>query len=234
MILDLEQSVFNSAAEVVANTINCEGVMGAGLALEFALRHPDLDADYQLRCRAGAVQIGRPYLFPVSGCAYRAVLNIPTKQLWRFPSRLPWIEQAMSYLAAHYRQANPAITSIALPRLGCDKGGLDWRDVRPLIEHHLADLPDLTIYLCADSAPAEGTEALMLATLARDQQSGELPSFLKGKARLALQETPLPPRFRQLAAIRGVGKQSYGRLFQHYYRLGDAAQLSLLPLATLG
>jgi O-acetyl-ADP-ribose deacetylase (regulator of RNase III) len=234
MIHLLEQSVFNSAAGVVANTINCEGVMGAGLALEFALRHPDLEADYQLRCRAGAVQIGRPYLFPVAGCSYRAVLNIPTKQLWRFPSRLSWIEQALAYIASHYNQATPPITSLALPRLGCDKGGLEWVDVRALIESHLADLPDLTVYCCADTASAEGTEALMLAALARDQRSGELPSFLKGKARQALLEAELPSRFRQLAAISGVGKQSYARLLQHYYRLGGAAQLSLLPLAALG
>lgn len=105
--------------------------------------------------------------------------------------------------------------------------------MRALIERHLADLPDLTVYCCADTDPAEGTEAMMLAALARDQQAGELPDFLKGKARQALLQTTVPERFRQLAAISGVGKQSYARLFQHYYRLGDTAQLCLLPLATL-
>ncbi|MCP9826231.1 macro domain-containing protein [Synechococcus sp. EJ6-Ellesmere] len=232
MIHDTAASVFNTSAEVVVNTVNCEGVMGAGLALEFALRHPDLEADYQLRCKAGAVQIGRPYLFPVAGCPYRAVLNFPTKQHWRFPSRLGWIEQALSYIASHYSRSSPAITSLALPRLGCDKGGLNWADVRPLIERHLADLPGLTVYLCADSAPAEGTEAVMLTAFARDQQAGELPAFLKGKARQALLKSSPPPRFRQLAAVAGVGKQSYARLFQHYYRCGDAAQLSLLGVET--
>ncbi|MGB5134455.1 MAG: macro domain-containing protein [Prochlorococcaceae cyanobacterium] len=231
MIHDTAASVFNTAAEVVANTVNCEGVMGAGLALEFALRHPDLEADYQLRCQAGAVQIGRPHLFPLapgSTAGYRAVLNVPTKQHWRFPSRLSWIEQALAYIASHYSQATPPITSLALPRLGCDKGGLEWTEVRPLIERHLGDCPDLTVYLCGDTAPAEGTEAVMLEAFARDQQSGELPAFLKGKARQALLQISAPARFRQLASISGVGKQSYARLFQHYYRHGDAAQLSLI------
>jgi len=225
-----EQSVFHSPAAVITNTVNCQGVMGAGLALEMALRHPDLEADYQLRCQAGALQIGRPYLFPVSGCPYRAVLNFPTKQHWRFPSRLAWIEQGLAYIASHYSQATPAITSLALPRLGCDKGGLEWQQVQPLVEKHLADLPDLAVYLCADTAPASGTEAVMLSAFARDQQAQELPPFLKGKARQALQSASPPPRFRQLAAISGVGKQSYARLFQHYYRLGESAQLSLLTL----
>jgi O-acetyl-ADP-ribose deacetylase (regulator of RNase III) len=233
MIHDTAASVFNTSAEVVANTVNCQGVMGAGLALEFALRHPDLEADYQLRCQAGAVQIGRPYLFalpPGSTAGYRAVLNVPTKQHWRFPSRLGWIEQALSYIASHYSQAKPPITSLALPRLGCDKGGLEWTEVRPLIERHLGDCPDLTVYLCGDTALADGAEAAMLEAFARDQQAGELPTFLKGKARQALLKASVPARFRQLASISGVGKQSYARLFQHYYRLGDAAQLSLLAL----
>ena len=223
-----EQSVFNSPAAVITNTVNCQGVMGAGLALEMALRHPDLEADYQLRCKAGAVQIGRPYLFPVSGCPYRAVLNFPTKQHWRFPSRLAWIEQGLAYIASQYTKATPPITSLALPRLGCDKGGLEWAQVQPLVEKHLADLPGLSVYLCADTATASATEAVMLAAFARDQQASELPPFLKGKARKALQSSPVPPRFRQLAAISGVGKQSYARLFQHYYHLGEMSQLSLL------
>ncbi|MCP9928837.1 macro domain-containing protein [Cyanobium sp. CH-040] len=231
MIRDTAASVFNTAAEVVTNTVNCQGVMGAGLALEFALRHPDLDADYRQRCGAGTVQIGRPYLHPVASAGYRAVLNFPTKQHWRFPSRLAWIDQGLAYIAAHYRQATPPITSLALPRLGCDKGGLDWLQVRPLIERHLADLPDLTVYLCSDTAPADGMEAAMLTAYSRDQQSGELPAFLKGRARSALLDAPLPERFRHLAATEGVGKQSYARLFQHYYRLGGAAQLNLLSTA---
>ncbi|MBE9154221.1 macro domain-containing protein [Cyanobium sp. LEGE 06113] len=231
MILHTSASVFNTSAAVVANTVNCTGVMGAGLALEFGLRHPDLAADYQLRCKAGSVQIGRPYLFAISGCSYSRVLNFPTKQHWRFPSRLEWIEQGLAYLAANYRKGSPAITSLALPRLGCDRGGLDWQQVEPLIHRHLGELVDLTVYLCSDTAAAEGTEAVMLNAYGRDHQSGELPPFCKGKVRTALLEAAVPARFRQLAAIAGVGKQSYANLFHHYHRLGDAAQLSLLPVA---
>ena len=232
MIHELAQSVFNSPAEVITNTVNCQGVMGAGLALEMALRHPDLEADYQRRCQQKAVQIGRPYLFSVGSSPYRAVLNFPTKSAWRFPSRLTWIDQGLAYIASHYRQAKPPIHSLALPRLGCDKGGLDWQQVRPLIERHFADLPHLTVYLCTDTAPAEGLEAVMLDAFCRDQQRGELPPFLKGAVRRALLTAPIPPRFRQLATITGVGKQSYARLFQHYLHLGDLNQLSLLSATT--
>ena len=100
--------------------------------------------------------------------------------------------------------------------------------MRPLIERHLAELPDLTVYLCADTAPAEGLETVMLKALASGQQSGELPTFLKGNVRQALLSAAIPPRFRQLAKIPGVGKQSYAHLVQHYLRQGDQSQLSLL------
>jgi hypothetical protein len=141
------------------------------------------------------------------------------------------IEQGLAYLAANYRKASPAITSLALPRLGCDRGGLEWQQVEPLIHHHLGELADLTAYLCSDTAAAEGPEAEMLSAYGRDHHSGELPPFCKGKVRTALLEAAVPARFRQLAAIAGVGKQSYVNLFQHYHRLGGAAQLSLLPVA---
>ena len=168
MIHDTAASVFNTSAEVVANTVNCEGVMGAGLALEFALRHPDLEADYQLRCKAGAVQIGRPYLFPVRRAAgYRAVLNFPTKQHWRFPSRLGWIEQGLAYIASQYRRATPAdhLPGPAAPRLRQGRSGVAAGAPPDRTPARLI-CPDLTVYLCSDTAPAEGTEAVMLAAYA--------------------------------------------------------------------
>lgn len=232
MIEVIPVSVFNSPAEVITNTVNCEGVMGAGLALEVSLRHPDLDLDYQERCQQSRVEIGRPYLFPVQGCAYRGVLNFPTKKSWRFPSQLSWIEQGLAYVADNHARAQPPIRSLALPQLGCDKGGLDWAKVSTLVEGHLGPLPDLQVYLCLDTAPAQGAEAAMLHSFRNDQASRSLPPFLRGSALRALLLAEVPSRFRQLATISGVGKQSYAQLFQHYYRRGDQTQLSLLTGAS--
>jgi len=238
MIEIIQASVFNSPAEVITNTVNCEGVMGAGLALEMSLRHRELDQDYQQRCESRKVEIGRPYMFPVEGCAYRAVLNFPTKKSWRFPSQLSWIDQGLAYVAANYTRAQPPIRSLALPQLGCDKGGLDWDEVSALVERHLGSLPDLQVYLCQDSAPAQGSEEVMLNALRADQAADSFPGFLKGAALRALLAAEVPSRFRQLATITGVGKQSYQRLFLHYYhqhalnqgQVEEPSQLSLLDL----
>ena len=227
MIEVIPASVFNSPAEVITNTVNCEGVMGAGLALEVSLRHPELDLDYQERCQQNRVEIGRPYLFPVQGCAYRGVLNFPTKKSWRFPSQLSWIEQGLAYVAANHARAQPPIRSLALPQLGCDKGGLDWAKVSALVERQLGPLPDLQVYLCLDTAPAQGVEAAMLQAFRADQVAQSLPPCLKGSALRALLAAEVPNRFRQLATITGVGKQSYQRLFQHYFRIQAAEPLAL-------
>lgn len=239
MIHFFEGSVFNAPAAVITNTVNCTGVMGAGLALEVGLRHPDLQADYERRCRQGQVRLGHPYLFPLQEAApYQAVLNFPTKKHWRFPSQLTWIEQGLAYIARHH--ANPArpITSLALPRLGCDRGGLDWAVVEPLIHQHLGDLSDLEVFLCADAAPAAGVEAAMLQALASDLQAGPLPAGIPSRAGRALQASGTPDRFRQLTRVPGLGKTSYACLFRQYYRLAveqqserSGQQLSLLETA---
>jgi O-acetyl-ADP-ribose deacetylase (regulator of RNase III) len=217
MIHPFAGSVFNAPAEVVTNTVNCQGVMGAGLALEFALRHPELELAYQERCSSGNVKIGRPTLHPVAGAPYQAVLNFPTKKHWHHPSRLEWIQAGLAYIARHYDNSTRPIHSLALPRLGCDKGGLAWEDVQDLIHQELRDLPGIEIYLCSDSAPARGTEARMLQALEADRSAGVLPAAVKGAARRALLTNPVPSRFRQLAGIRGVGKETYATLFRHYY-----------------
>lgn len=231
MIELLPQSVFNSPADVITNTVNCEGVMGAGLALEFALLHPELEQDYVQRCQQGRVQIGRPYLQEVQGFPYRAVLNFPTKKSWRYPSQLDWIDQGLAYIASHYNRATPPIRSLALPQLGCDKGGLAFADVRQLVERHLASLPDLTVYLCLDSAPAEGREAAMLALYRADHAAGSLPAAIRGAARKALLQAEVPPRFRLLAALPRVGRQSYRCLFEHYCQQQQAMQAPQPPQA---
>lgn len=233
MVEFITASVFNSPADVITNTINCEGAMGAGLALEVALRHPDLQIDYEERCRQGQVRLGRPYLYPLRDAPYRAVLNFPTKQLWRFPSRLTWIDAGLRYIADHYRHRDCGLQSLALPKLGCDKGGLNWHEVEPLVQQHLGSQADLQVFVCLDTAPAAGLEAEMLAGYEHDHQQAQLPGFIKGKTREALLGAPVPARFRELARIRGVGKLSYARLFGHYQQRPQDGNQMMLPLALL-
>jgi len=132
-----------SQAQTLVNTVNCVGVMGKGIALEFKKRFPVLFDDYLHRCERKAVKLGEPYLYrDRSGVL---VVNFPTKGHWRSSSRLVDIETGLDFLVAHL--AEWGITNIALPPLGCGNGGLDWADVGPLIYRKLHDQPvDVEVY----------------------------------------------------------------------------------------
>ena len=135
--------LFSSRAQTLVNTVNCVGVMGKGVALEFKRRWPAMFEDYHARCDRQQVRLGEPYLYrDLSGVA---IVNFPTKGHWRSPSRVADIAAGLDYLAAHLEPWG--IQSLALPPLGCGNGGLEWAEVGPLIFSKLRDLPvDIEVY----------------------------------------------------------------------------------------
>jgi len=137
MFKTLIGDLFESRSQTLVNTVNCVGVMGKGVAAGFKHRYPDMFVDYVRRCERREVHLGRPYLF-VEKSGTR-IVNFPTKNHWRSPSRLEDIERGLDYLAAHVHPWS--ITSIALPPLGCGNGGLQWTAVGPLMFRKLSPLP---------------------------------------------------------------------------------------------
>lgn len=136
MIFELTQgNLFDSTAQTIVNPVNTVGVMGAGLALQFKEMYPDMFSSYVGHCKSGALAIGKLYLYRAD---HEWILNFPTKQDWRQPSRIEWIEAGLKKFVETYERQG--ITSIAFPKLGCGNGGLDWRDVGPLMERHLDKL----------------------------------------------------------------------------------------------
>lgn len=136
-------NLFESRAQTLVNTVNCVGVMGKGVAEQFKRRYPAMFDDYQSRTDRNAVRLGEPYLYRDSSGLQ--IVNFPTKDHWRSPSRIADIERGLDYLATH--AAKWQIVSIALPPLGCGNGGLEWSEVGPLIYSKLHGLPvDVEVY----------------------------------------------------------------------------------------
>ena len=90
MLKYTDTTVFNVPTQTIVSTINCVGVMGAGLALEFKLRFPEMEINYIERCKEKGVYIGRSYLYKEYGSPW--ILNFPTKFNWKYPSKIEWIE----------------------------------------------------------------------------------------------------------------------------------------------
>jgi len=129
MVKVLTGSLFESTAQTIVNTVNCVGVMGKGIALEFKNRFPDMFADYVARCEAKQVKLGEPYLYRRLLTPW--IVNFPTKDHWRSVATIKDIVKGMKYLEAHYKEWG--ITSLAIPPLGCGQGQLEWRVVGPTL-----------------------------------------------------------------------------------------------------
>lgn len=141
MITYVKGDIFFSPAKILVNTVNTVGVMGKGIALEFKKRYPDMFQEYQTLCKEKKFTIGSLMLWK---CAEKWVLLFPTKQHWRQPSRLEYIEAGLKKFADNWDRLG--VDSIAFPRLGCGNGALRWEDVQPLMEKYLAKLP-MQIYV---------------------------------------------------------------------------------------
>ncbi len=133
--------IFSSTAQVIVNTVNCQGVMGKGLALAFKQKYPEMFAVYQYECQTGKLKIGRPTIYQKST---PWILNFPTKNHWRHPSKLEYIEKGLSFFVKNYKRAG--ITSIAFPKLGAQNGKLAWDDVGPVMARYLSQL-DIEVYI---------------------------------------------------------------------------------------
>jgi len=130
-------NIFDSKAKTLVNTVNCVGVMGKGVALDFKKRYPEMFKEYEALCDAGMVRPGKPYYY---GDFYGvSIINFPTKDHWRSPSKLSYIVSGLKWFKEHYQDFG--ITSVAFPPLGCGNGGLSWETVGPIMYQALKDLP---------------------------------------------------------------------------------------------
>ena len=170
-IKTLVGDLFQSEAQTLVNTVNTVGVMGKGIALEFKRRFPAMYKDYVRRCDEGQVRMGEPYLFRSLTPPW--IINFPTKEHWRGPSRLEAIRSGIAYLAAHHREWD--IESLAVPPLGCGEGGLEWRIVGPTLYRGLSKL-DIPVELYAPfGTPREELLDGFLRYAGEDEASLRIP-----------------------------------------------------------
>ena len=143
MVTITRGDIFGSEAEALVNPVNCAGVMGKGLALQFKKRFPLMYAHYRAECKAGRLTLGTACGFQESG---RWVVCVPTKKHWRSKSRLPEITAGVAALRSFLEGAG--IRSVAIPPLGCGHGGLQWSAVQPVITSGFAG-SDIAVVLFA-------------------------------------------------------------------------------------
>lgn len=202
MLKYVEGDIFSSPAQVLVNTVNTVGVMGKGIAKEYKKRYPEMFQNYKEQCEKQKLVIGRLMLWYAPD---HWLLQFPTKEHWRKPSKLEYIEKGLTTFVRRYADYN--ISSIAFPRLGCGNGELDWKDVKLLMEKYLKELPiDVFIYLGKgeDSKQIHGTRKEMEKIL--NQNAIDL-SFSGIKTKLNHDTYMIPIEF-----------ENNGELYKAYWR----------------
>lgn len=191
MIQSVTGNLLEDTAEAYVNTVNTVGVMGKGIALQFKQAFPDVFKQYVKDCKSGKVQVGKMHVVEVEGFTNpKYIINFPTKEHWRNPSKMSYIDEGLADLVRIIQENN--IQSLALPPLGCGNGGLNWREVRPKIiasleplgiEVHLyepSNMPAVDQMIIRTKKP-EMTEgrALLLAAMAKYAGPGYRMSALE-------------------------------------------------------
>lgn len=166
--------ILKAEAEALVNTVNCVGVMGRGVALQFKEAFPANYKAYAAACKREEVQPGRMFVFDTGELTPpRFVINFPTKRHWRGKSRIEDIQSGLAALVGEIRKRG--IRSIAIPPLGSGLGGLDWADVRPLIASAFSELPDVDALVFEPRSEQEDH---------RPNRSSAVPKMTAGRAAL--------------------------------------------------
>lgn len=155
-MIELKQGdILEADTDALVNTVNCVGIMGRGIALQFKKAFPENFKLYEAACRRNEVQPGSMFVVPTGQLRPRFIVNFPTKRHWKSRSRMGDIEAGLQALVEDIRRLE--ITSIALPPLGAGLGGLKWTDVLPRIQAALERVPEVRtiVYEPAGAPPVD-------------------------------------------------------------------------------
>ncbi|MCD0466098.1 macro domain-containing protein [Flavobacterium sp. ENC] len=177
MIKFVEGNFFDYKADIRINTVNCVGVMGAGVALQFKTKYPEMFKEYLKSCNENNVQIGRPHVWTNNSIFNEEeniiIINFPTKLHWKNPSEYDYVEKGLNWLS-NFLLGHEGKT-ITVPALGCGHGGLDWNIVKKMISKHLSK-SKLDILVFAPESSTEKNEVQIENKLSNNKIVRLLPS----------------------------------------------------------
>lgn len=217
----IKGNIFNSECQTIVNTINCVGVMGAGIALEYKLRYPEMFDQYVEFCDKKQIEVGKLWIYKSSD---KWVLNFPTKKHWKFPSKIEYLHAGLEKFVRTYQQRE--IKSVAFPLLGADKGGLDRISVLEIMTSYLDGLDcKVEVYeydpLCSDKLFLEFKKQILSIQNVKDIS-------LISKVRVGLIEKVIEGinenkyfTISQLQKIEGLGEKSIVRLHEYSRQLSS-------------
>jgi len=211
MLREVTGNIFTSNCQTLVNTVNCVGVMGAGVALEFRLRYPAMYDRYVVLCREQRLTIGKLWLYhtpPTDGPHW--VLNFPTKKHWKHPSREEYLHAGLRNFVETYSRRR--IESVAFPVLGASNGGIPEEIAVGIMTDYLAGI-DIDVEVFRYDPTAEDDLCRALRTrVAQCSDAAFASSAGIATSRVALMRQvlrdPSVRNIRQLASHKGIGEKT--------------------------
>lgn len=221
-------NIFTSKCQTLVNTVNCVGVMGAGIALEFKYRYPEMFGKYAKYCEDKLIEIGKLWVYDIPNSTQK-VLNFPTKFHWKYPSKYEYLEKGLKKFAETYNEKG--ITSIAFPMLGTFNGGLDTERVLDLMYQYLknCDIP-IEIYEYDFDASDDLIECFRDAFAWTDLEDIEKITGIKKNALNKIKDGLKNPNLKsliQINKIKGIGEETVSACFQFAINLKTSSKESL-------
>jgi O-acetyl-ADP-ribose deacetylase (regulator of RNase III) len=225
MIIERRGNIFTTKAQTIVNTINCVGVMGAGIAYEFRLRHREMFERYVELCEAKQLDIGKLWIYRDKE---KRILNFPTKYDWRYPTKEEYLHLGLQKFVDTYRARG--IESIAFPLLGVQKGGLSQERSLEIMHSYLSKCDiEVEIWHFDPMAKDDLFEKFVailqeyeLATL--KEKSGVGLAILKRVATAV--ELEHINSMSALLQVKGVGEKTLEKLFN--FIMKSSSELTLL------
>lgn len=208
----LTDNIFTTTCDVIVNPVNCVGVMGAGLALEFRLRYPEMYLKYVALCEQKKLDIGLLWLYQGKD---KTILNLPTKKHWKFPSKEEYLHAGLRKFVDTYKEKN--ITSIAFPMLGADKGGIDPSLSLEIMKSYLDDIDiKVEIYRYDPTAKDDLFDSVKAWLRSQSQDSIAASTGLRKNYIAKVLEAIDDPdihQLNQLGRVSGIGIKTLEKVF---------------------
>lgn len=209
----IEGNIFTSTCQTIVNTVNCVGVMGAGIALECRLRYPEMHSKYINLCNEKKMEIGKLWIYKSHD---RWILNFPTKTHWKYPSKTSYLHAGLEKFVATYKERG--ITSIAFPLLGADNGGISQDISLAIMESYLKKLDiNVEIYKYLPNIEDDLYSSVKMLLLSQDIEDISMSTGI-GKSHVkklldALQSNEIH-QLNQLGKVKGIGIKTLEKIYK--------------------
>lgn len=212
--VEMRGNIFASTSEVITITVNCVGIMGAGIALDARYRWPNAANEYATACSMGQISIGK-ILWACQ--SKQKVAFFPTKTHWQLPTKIVYIEKGLNTLRTEI--IDRSISSLALPHLGCSNGGLSWSDVKPVVVNALSDISELKVELWEFDSNFLDEDFMRFKQhiLALSESAGSewlmCSNSIVKRLRNTLSKSSAT-NFIQFSSIRGIGEKTIAKVYK--------------------